>query len=55
MFSTDFPFENYHDACTWFDGVEGLKEGDKVKIGRDNAKGLFRLETFKDCDTPLEK
>jgi 2,3-dihydroxybenzoate decarboxylase len=52
MFSTDFP---YHDACTWFDGIERLKEDEKLKIGRDNARGLFRLGAFKDSEVPLEK
>lgn len=55
MFSTDYPFENYRDACTWFDGIEGLKEGDKEKIGRDNARSLFKLKAFKDSETPLDK
>lgn len=43
MFSTDYPFECYEDACTWFDGLK-LDDGDKEKIGRDNAKDLFRLK-----------
>jgi 2,3-dihydroxybenzoate decarboxylase len=55
MFSTDYPFENYHDACTWFDGIEELEVGVKEKIGRDNAKALFKLGPFKDSDTPLKK
>jgi 2,3-dihydroxybenzoate decarboxylase len=55
MFSTDYPFENYKDACTWFDGISGMKEGDKEKIGRDNARALFKLKTFKDSDTPLKQ
>jgi 2,3-dihydroxybenzoate decarboxylase len=37
-FSTDCPYENYNDACTWFDGIDSLKEDDKLKIGRDNAR-----------------
>jgi 2,3-dihydroxybenzoate decarboxylase len=43
MFSTDYPFESFHDACTWFDGLE-LKEGEQEAIGRENAKRLFKLE-----------
>lgn len=50
MFSTDYPYENYKDACTWFDGLSSLKEGDKLKIGRDNAKKLFKLHAFKDSE-----
>lgn len=49
MFSTDYPFECYKDACTWFDN---LKMDPKVMtdIGRDNAIRLFKLGKFKDCD-----
>ena len=42
LFSVDYPFENTVDAATWFDGAD-LPEADRVKIGRDNAIGLFRL------------
>jgi 2,3-dihydroxybenzoate decarboxylase len=55
MFSTDYPFENYKDACTWFDGINSLKEGDKVKIGRENAKKLFKLPVYKDSEAPLKE
>jgi 2,3-dihydroxybenzoate decarboxylase len=44
MFSTDYPFENYRDACSWFDEINGLKDCDKEKIGRDNARSLFKLK-----------
>jgi 2,3-dihydroxybenzoate decarboxylase len=54
MFSTDYPFENYKDPCSWFDGISGLKRGDKVKIGRDNARSLFKLKAFKDSEATLE-
>lgn len=40
VFLTDYPFENYQDACTWFDEIEGLKEGDKEKIGR-HIRGAY--------------
>lgn len=43
MFSTDYPFECYKDACTWFDGLK-LDEGQKEAIGRDNALRLFKLK-----------
>jgi 2,3-dihydroxybenzoate decarboxylase len=30
------------EAATWFDAAE-IGENDREAIGRDNAKGLFRL------------
>jgi predicted TIM-barrel fold metal-dependent hydrolase len=42
MFSTDYPFEAMEEASEWFDHAE-ICENDRVKIGRDNAKRLFRL------------
>ncbi len=42
MFSTDWPFENVDHAALWFDAAE-IAEADKRKIGRDNARHLFRL------------
>jgi 2,3-dihydroxybenzoate decarboxylase len=48
LFSIDYPFENFHDACTWFDATE-LNDNDKRKIGKGNAAGLFKLsEDIKD-------
>ncbi|KAK8233935.1 amidohydrolase family protein [Phyllosticta capitalensis] len=49
LFSIDYPFESFEDACSWYDGV-GLNEIDKKKIGRDNAKALFKLGKFKDSE-----
>ncbi|KAK5084000.1 hypothetical protein LTR70_007302 [Exophiala xenobiotica] len=49
LFSIDYPFENFDDACTWFDGME-IDEGTKRKIGKDNARKLFKLGSFKDAD-----
>jgi len=49
LFSIDYPFENFDDACTWFDDIQ-LDEETKKKIGKDNAKKLFKLESFKDAD-----
>jgi 2,3-dihydroxybenzoate decarboxylase len=43
-FSSDYPFESSHDACTWFDGLK-LIEGWQEAIGRENAKRLFKLES----------
>ena len=42
MFSTDWPFENVDHAATWFDSAE-ISEADKQRMGRDNARALFRL------------
>lgn len=49
LFSIDYPFENFDDACTWFDGME-LDEKTKRKIGKENAQKLFKLGSFKDAD-----
>lgn len=49
LFSIDYPFENFHDACTWFDATE-LNDTDKKKIGKYNAASLFKLGDFKDRD-----
>jgi gamma-resorcylate decarboxylase len=42
LFSTDYPIEEMEEAATWFDAAE-IGENDREAIGRDNAKGLFRL------------
>lgn len=42
MFSADWPFENIDHAAQWFDACP-ISEADRIKIGRDNAKNLFRL------------
>jgi 2,3-dihydroxybenzoate decarboxylase len=42
LFSVDYPFEDTADAAVWFDAAE-IAEGDREKIGRTNAIGLFRL------------
>ncbi len=42
MFSTDWPFENIDHAAVWFDAA-AISENDRVKIGRDNARRLFKL------------
>ncbi len=43
LFSTDWPFENVDHAADWFD-VTSISENDRVKIGRDNAVKLFKLD-----------
>ncbi|KAG5939764.1 hypothetical protein E4U53_007738 [Claviceps sorghi] len=52
LFSIDYPFERFADACRWFDDVP-INLVDKAKIGRDNARRLFRLPAFKDSETPV--
>ena len=42
LFSTDWPFENIDHAADWFDGAT-ISEADRLKIGRTNAAGLFKL------------
>jgi 2,3-dihydroxybenzoate decarboxylase len=42
MFSTDWPFENVDHAAIWFDGCP-ISEADRLKIGRTNARRLFKL------------
>lgn len=41
MFSADYPYETMEEAATWFDNSL-LSHNDLRKIGRDNAKRLFR-------------
>jgi len=43
LFSTDWPFENIDHAAIWFDAAS-ISEADRVKIGRTNARRLFRLD-----------
>ena len=42
LFSADWPFENIDHAADWFD-TGTISEGDRIKIGRDNARALFGL------------
>jgi predicted TIM-barrel fold metal-dependent hydrolase len=42
LFSTDWPFENIDHASDWFDAAP-ISEIDRQKIGRDNARALFKL------------
>ena len=42
LFSTDWPFENIDHASDWFDAAP-IAEIDRQKIGRDNARALFKL------------
>ena len=42
-FSTDYPFERMDDAANWFDNTPVLTDAQRQKLGRDNAKRLFKL------------
>ncbi len=42
MFSVDYPFEDFSDAAEWFDNAP-LSEADRDKIGRENARRVFKL------------
>jgi 2,3-dihydroxybenzoate decarboxylase len=46
LFSTDWPFENVDHAAAWFDAAS-ISESDRLKIGRLNAVGLFKLDQVK--------
>lgn len=43
LFSTDWPFEHVAHAADWFDTC-AIEEEDREKIGRLNARRLFRLD-----------
>jgi 2,3-dihydroxybenzoate decarboxylase len=43
MFSADWPFENIDHAAKWFDACP-ISEPDRTKIGRENARRLFKLK-----------
>jgi 2,3-dihydroxybenzoate decarboxylase len=49
LFSIDYPFESFEDACSWYDAVDLPKETQE-EIGRGNARQLFKIGSFKDCD-----
>ncbi len=42
LFSTDYPFEDVREAAEWFDATS-ISERDRRKIGRENARALFKL------------
>ncbi|RDH30585.1 hypothetical protein BDQ94DRAFT_181216 [Aspergillus welwitschiae] len=56
MFSVDFPYERMEHGCQWYDDdAEKIKEAlggrdGYLRVGRDNARRLFKLTKFKDCD-----
>lgn len=43
MFSVDWPFEDVGEGAQWFDSA-AISEGDRQKIGRENALRLFKLK-----------
>ena len=43
LFSADWPFENIDHASEWFD-TASISEIDRQKIGRNNARALFKLD-----------
>lgn len=50
LFSIDYPFESFADACGWHDELS-LNLVDKEKIGRGNAISLFKLGGDMEEDT----
>ena len=43
LFAIDYPYEEHARGASWFDAAE-ISEADRVKIGRENAIRLFRLD-----------
>jgi 2,3-dihydroxybenzoate decarboxylase len=43
LFSIDYPFEEFADAASWFEGTD-LSDEDRRKIGCANAIELFKLD-----------
>jgi 2,3-dihydroxybenzoate decarboxylase len=43
MFSIDWPFEAVDEGAEWFDKT-AISDGDRARIGRDNAIRLFKLK-----------
>ncbi|KAI8143590.1 amidohydrolase family protein [Fennellomyces sp. T-0311] len=54
LFSVDYPYESMSDACNWYDHKTEMGTVNKLKIGRENAKKLFKLKDYHDSDAPLE-
>jgi 2,3-dihydroxybenzoate decarboxylase len=52
LFSVDYPFEHFNDACDWFDNAE-LSTRDRARIGRENAQALFKLGQYKDSEAKV--
>lgn len=43
LFASDFPFEDMEESAEWFDAAS-INAYDKEKIGRTNARKLFKLD-----------
>ncbi|KAI9278889.1 amidohydrolase family protein [Phascolomyces articulosus] len=54
LFSVDYPYETMKDACNWFDYRTEMGTGNKIAIGRENAKKLLKLKDYHDADAPLD-
>ena len=56
LFSVDYPYETIENGCGWWDGdAEGIQAalgGEKAyyDVGRENAKKLFKLGEYQNCD-----
>lgn len=59
LFSVDYPYETIENGCGWWDNdAENIKKAlggvDAYRrVGRDNAKKLFKLKDFQDMDAPV--
>ncbi|RAO67647.1 uncharacterized protein BHQ10_003659 [Talaromyces amestolkiae] len=50
LFSIDYPFESFKDGCVWYDRDVELNPIDYKKIGKENARKLFKIGDYKDAD-----
>lgn len=46
LFSVDYPYESMEEISSWFDSCP-ISENDRLKIGSENAKKLFQLDSVK--------
>ncbi|KAJ5745075.1 amidohydrolase-like protein 2 [Penicillium odoratum] len=59
LFSVDYPYETIENGCGWWDkDSENIKKalggtGNYVKVGRENAKKLFKLGKYHDSEAPV--
>ncbi|UKZ94611.1 uncharacterized protein TrAFT101_009471 [Trichoderma asperellum] len=59
LFSVDYPYETIERGCGWWDNdskaiQQAVGGSDNYcRIGRENAKALFKLGSFHDCDEPV--
>jgi 2,3-dihydroxybenzoate decarboxylase len=56
LFSVDYPYETIENGCGWWDGdaknIQKALGGEKAyyDVGRENAKKLFKLGSYYQCD-----